>query len=101
MEKGRIGLNAGKVWHALNEVNEISTQELSRKLSLSIEDLALAGWLEKTIFISRERMVCCMSAMASNPICTIRRKQKKAIHHGQPISIVNLKSNTMKNTVQI
>ena len=34
MEKGRIGLNAGKVWHALNEVNEISTQELSRKLSL-------------------------------------------------------------------
>ena len=30
MEKGRIGLNAGKVWHALNEVNEISTQELSR-----------------------------------------------------------------------
>ncbi|MCQ9158967.1 winged helix-turn-helix domain-containing protein [Parabacteroides distasonis] len=104
MEKGRIGLNAGKVWHALNEVNEISTQELSRKLSLSIEDLALAiGWLarEKTIFISRERMVCCMSAMASNPICTIKRKQKKAIHHGQPISIVNLKSNTMKNTVQI
>ena len=27
--------------------------------------------------------------------------QKKAIRHGQPISIVNLKSNTMKNTVQI
>ncbi len=26
---------------------------------------------------------------------------KKAIRHGQPISIVNLKSNTMKNTVQI
>ena len=48
MEKGRIGLNAGKVWHALNEVNEISTQELSRKLSLSIEDLALAiGWLAR------------------------------------------------------
>ena len=54
MEKGRIGLNAGKVWHALNEVNEISTQELSRKLSLSIEDLALAiGWLarENNIYI--------------------------------------------------
>ena len=103
MEKGRIGLNAGKVWHALNEVNEISTQELSRKLSLSIEDLALAiGWLAReNISISQERMVCCMSAMASNPICTIRRKQKKAIHHGQPIFIVNLKSNTMKNTVQI
>ena len=27
--------------------------------------------------------------------------QKKAIRHGQPIFIVNLKSNTMKNTVQI
>ena len=26
--------------------------------------------------------------------------QKKAIRHGQPISIVNLKSNTMKNTMQ-
>ena len=85
MEKGRIGLNAGKVWHALNEVNEISTQELSRKLSLSIEDLALAiGWLAR-----------------ENNIYITRRKQKKAIHHGQPISIVNLKSNTMKNTVQI
>ena len=57
MEKGRIGLNAGKVWHALNEVKEISTQELSRKLSLSIEDLALAiGWLarENNIYITRK-----------------------------------------------
>lgn len=57
MEKGRIGLNAGKVWHVLNEVNEISTQELSRKLSLSIEDLALAiGWLarENNIYITRK-----------------------------------------------
>ncbi len=57
MEKGRIGLNAGKVWHALNEVSEISTQELSRKLSLSIEDLALAiGWLarENNIYITRK-----------------------------------------------
>ena len=57
MEKGRIGLNAGKVWHALNEANEISTQELSRKLSLSIEDLALAiGWLarENNIYITRK-----------------------------------------------
>lgn len=59
MEKGRIGLNAGKVWHALNEVNEISTQELSRKLSLSIEDLALAiGWLarENNIYITRKNL---------------------------------------------
>nr|DAW37917.1 MAG TPA: hypothetical protein [Caudoviricetes sp.] len=28
-------------------------------------------------------------------------KQKKGYPHGQPIFIVNLKSNTMKNTVQI
>ena len=37
--------------------NEISTQELSRKLSLSIEDLALAiGWLarENNIYITRK-----------------------------------------------
>ena len=29
------------------------------------------------------------------------RKTKKGYPHGQPIFIVNLKSNTMKNTVQI
>ena len=28
-------------------------------------------------------------------------KKEKVIHHGQPIFIANLKSNTMKNTVQI
>ena len=28
-------------------------------------------------------------------------EMKKAIHHGQPISIVYLKSNTMKNTLQM
>lgn len=61
MEKGRIGLNAGKVWHALNEVNEISTQELSRKLSLSIEDLALAiGWL------ARENYSCIYNRLLLN-----------------------------------
>lgn len=57
MEKGRIGENAGKVWHALNEVNEISTQELSRKPAMSIEDLALAiGWLarEDNVYIMRK-----------------------------------------------
>ena len=63
MEKGRIGLNAGKVWHALNEVNEISTQELSRKLSLSIEDLALAiGWLAREkqyLYHEKEWFVVC------------------------------------------
>ena len=92
MEKGRIGLNAGKVWHALNEVNEISTQELSRKLSLSIEDLALAiGWLarENNIYITRKNGLLYVSnGIKSNMY--IRRKQKKAIHHGQPISLLTL-----------
>ena len=31
----------------------------------------------------------------------VRIDKKKAIRHGQPIFIVNLKSNTMKNTMQI
>ena len=103
MEKGRIGLNAGKVWHALNEVNEISTQELSRKLSLSIEDLALAiGWLarENNIYITRKNGLLYVSNGIKSNMYYLK-ETKKAIHHGQPIFIVNLKSNTMKNTVQI
>lgn len=58
MEKVRIGENAGKVWHALNEVGEISLQELGRKLNLSFEDIALAvGWLarENKVFIQKKR----------------------------------------------
>ena len=88
MEKGRIGLNAGKVWHALNEVNEISTQELSRKLSLSIEDLALAiGWLarENNIYITRKNGLLYVSN-GIKPICTIKRKNKK----GYPSRTANL-----------
>ena len=47
MELETIGENAGKVWRTLNEMRgEISIQELSRKISLSAEDVALAvGWL--------------------------------------------------------
>lgn len=53
MDKKIVGLNAGKVWHVLNEVNEISIPELARILNLSVESTALAiGWL------ARENKVC-------------------------------------------
>ena len=56
MELETIGENAGKVWRTLNEMRgEISIQELSRKINLSAEDVALAvGWLarENNIFTS-------------------------------------------------
>ena len=42
-----------------------------------------------------EQMAC------HKEIGLIVKAQKKAIRHGQPIFIVNLKSNTMKNTMQI
>lgn len=47
-EIGDIGTNAGKVWHALNEVKLISLQELSRMIGLSFEETSLAvGWLAR------------------------------------------------------
>lgn len=53
MEKGIVGVNAGNVWHALNEVEKISIPELARRLNLSVESTALAiGWL------ARENKVC-------------------------------------------
>lgn len=53
MDKKIVGVNAGKVWQALNEVKEISIPELARKLNLSVESTALAiGWL------ARENKVC-------------------------------------------
>ena len=42
MDKKIVGVNAGKVWQALNEVTEISIVELAEKLNLSV------GWQEKT-----------------------------------------------------
>lgn len=57
MEKNRIGENAGKIWHALNEVNEISVEELERKVGLPATDVALAlGWLarENNVYIHRK-----------------------------------------------
>lgn len=56
MEKMKIGETAGKVWNVLNEVKEISLHELSRKIGISCEDIALAvGWLarENNIYIQR------------------------------------------------
>lgn len=66
MELETIGENAGKVWRTLNEMRgEISIQELSRKINLSAEDVALAvGWLarENNIFIQRHNY-CYTSVM--------------------------------------
>lgn len=56
MENMKIGENAGKVWNVLNEVKEISLHELSRKIGISCEEIALAvGWLarENNIYIQR------------------------------------------------
>lgn len=58
MEKKRIGENAGRVWHVLNEVDEITISELGQRLSLSATDVALAlGWLarENNVYIFRKQ----------------------------------------------
>ena len=56
MDKRIVGVNAGNVWHVLNEVKRISIPELAKKLNLSVESTALAvGWLarEDKVFIER------------------------------------------------
>lgn len=58
MELDKIGENAGKVWHVLNEGRELSIPELSRRTDLSHEDATLAiGWLarENKIYILRKK----------------------------------------------
>lgn len=42
MDKRIVGVNAGNVWHLLNEVKRISIPELARRLNLSVESTALA-----------------------------------------------------------
>lgn len=42
MDKKIVGVNAGKIWHVLNEVDGISIPELARKVNLSVESTALA-----------------------------------------------------------
>lgn len=57
MEKTKVGLNAGKVWHVLNENGELSMNDLCHNLDLQFEDVALAiGWLarENKIVMSRK-----------------------------------------------
>ena len=65
MELETLGENAGKVWRTLNEMRgKISIQELSRKINLSAEDVALAvGWLarENNIFIQRHNYLLYVS----------------------------------------
>ena len=54
MDKKIVGVNAGKIWHVLNEVDGISIPELARKVNLSVESTALAvGWLarENKVFV--------------------------------------------------
>ena len=41
MDKRIVGVNAGNVWHVLNEVKRISIPELAKKLNLSVESTAL------------------------------------------------------------
>ena len=56
MHKTEIGLNAGKIWHALKETREITLQDLAGKVQLSVEDTALAvGWLarENNVYICK------------------------------------------------
>lgn len=56
MDKKIVGVNAGKVWRALNEVKSIPISELSRRLNLSVESTALAiGWLARENKASIER----------------------------------------------
>ena len=53
MDKMIIGENAGKIWQAMKNIEEISIPELARKLDLSAESTALAaGWL------ARENKIC-------------------------------------------
>ncbi len=57
MELEKIGENAGKIWHVLNEGRELTIPELSRRIDQSHEDTTMAiGWLarENKIYIQRK-----------------------------------------------
>lgn len=58
MDKKIVGVNAGKIWHVLNEVDGISIPELARKVNLS-EKARLwqsVGWHVKTKCLLNARM---------------------------------------------
>lgn len=70
MDKRVVGTNAGKIWHILKEIGEISIPELARKLNLSVESTALAaGWLarENKICIQRKNGMLALSDEGSFP----------------------------------
>lgn len=57
MEKKHIGINAGRVWHILNENGKLSIFELCRRLSLTFEEVSLAiGWLARERKISVDKV---------------------------------------------
>lgn len=55
-ERANIGLNAGKVWHKLNETGRITIPKLALKLKLGVEETTLAvGWLARESKVTVER----------------------------------------------
>lgn len=53
MEKIKISEDAGRIWGLLNVLRVVSFAEISRRLSLSLEEISLAiGWL------AHENKVC-------------------------------------------
>jgi len=70
MDKMIIGENAGKIWQAMKNIEEISIPELARKLDLSAESTALAaGWLarENKICIQRKNGLIALSDESTFP----------------------------------
>lgn len=58
MEKFRIGENALKIWRLLNVMRVVSFAEISRRLSLTMEEIILAiGWLacENKVCIEKKK----------------------------------------------
>lgn len=58
MEPEKIGENAGKVWHVLNEGKELTIAEVSERTNLSNEDVTLAiGWLarENKVYMQQKK----------------------------------------------
>ena len=72
-----------------------ANREQNHQACLYVMPMCSLSSLSVAKIMQIEQMAC------HKEIGLILKAQKKAIHHGQPIFIVNLKSNTMKNTVQI
>lgn len=64
MEKIKIGENAGKIWHLLNETTSITMSKLCQRLGISLEEAVLAvGWLarENKIYIEKKEGILYLS----------------------------------------